>query len=82
MRYHNVGWSIGRLKSLQTFALRNPQTLHDALPGFGGQTAMRENSSVIVEARRGLVEKPQLFAVTLAPDTNHIMQSHPEPRAQ
>ena len=82
MRYHNIGLSPGWWKSLRSFVLHDLEALQHALPGFGRQTPTGQSAGVILELRRGLVEKLQLLEITFAPYADEIMQPHLEPNAQ
>jgi hypothetical protein len=56
--------------------IRFAQTLHQSLSCFYRKAARRKRIKFILRTRRGTVQKLQLPLVTLAPNTNEMMQPH------
>ena len=53
------------------------QSSDHALPGFMGELALGRSLKFHLETGSGLMKKLQVFLITLAPDTDEVVQPHP-----
>jgi hypothetical protein len=53
------------------------QSSDHALLGFWGELALGRSVEFLVKTRSGLMKKLQVFLISLAPDTDDVVQPHP-----